>query len=285
MTLEEADASELYETGWQAPQHFVVKGRDGETDIHGIMFLPSNFDPEKKYPIINSIYPGPQTGSIGGRSFSTSRRGQAHALAELGFVVVQVDAMGTPYRSKEFHTAYYGDMSDNGLPDQIAAMRELAERHDFIDIERAGMYGHSGGGFATASALFQYPDFFKAGVSSAGNHDNRGYTYYWGEKYQGLLEETEDGDTYTNQANHLKAENLQGKLLISYGSMDTNVHPSMTLLVVNELIRHNKDFELIVMPNRGHGFGNEPYHLRRTWDFFVRHLKGAEPPEGYRINR
>jgi dipeptidyl aminopeptidase/acylaminoacyl peptidase len=286
MTLEEADASEVYETGWRAPQPFVVKGRDGETDIHGIMFLPSNFDPEKTYPIVNSIYPGPQTGSIGGRGFSTSRRGQAHALAELGFVVVQVDAMGTPFRSREFHTAYYGDMSDNGLPDQIAAMEQLAERHDFIDIERAGMYGHSGGGFATASALFQYPEFFKAGVSSAGNHDNRGYTYYWGEKYQGLLEETEGGEnTYTNQANHLQAENLQGELLISYGSMDTNVHPSMTLLVVNELIRHNKDFELIVMPNRGHGFGNEPYHLRRTWDFFVRHLKGAEPPVGYRIER
>ncbi|PWN07895.1 S9 family peptidase [Rhodohalobacter mucosus] len=286
MTLEEADATELYATGWQAPQSFVTKGRDGETDIHGIMFLPSNFDPDKKYPIVNSIYPGPQTGSIGGRGFSTSRRGQAHALAELGFVVVQVDAMGTPFRSREFHTAYYGDMSDNGLPDQIAAMEQLAERHDFIDIERAGMYGHSGGGFATASALFQYPDFFKAGVSSAGNHDNRGYTYYWGEKYQGLLEETGDGeDSYTNQANHLKAENLEGKLLISYGTMDTNVHPSMTLLVVNELIRHNKNFELIVMPNRGHGFGNEPYHLRRTWDFFVRHLKGAEPPEGYRIMR
>ena len=286
MTLEEADATELYATGWTAPQPFVTKGRDGETDIHGIMFLPSHFDPDKKYPIINSIYPGPQTGSIGGRGFSTSRRGQAHALAELGFIVVQVDAMGTPFRSREFHTAYYGDMSDNGLPDQIAAMRQLSERHEFIDIERAGMYGHSGGGFATASAMFQYPEFFKAGVSSAGNHDNRGYTYYWGEKYQGLLEETGDGeDTYTNQANHLQAENLEGKLLISYGTMDTNVHPSMTLLVVNELIRHNKDFELIVMPNRGHGYGNEPYHLRRSWDFFVEHLKGLEPPEAYRINR
>ncbi|MDX1591924.1 MAG: DPP IV N-terminal domain-containing protein [Balneolaceae bacterium] len=286
MTLEEADASEVFEAGWRAPQPFVVKGRDGETDIHGIMFLPSDFDPEKTYPIVNSIYPGPQTGSIGGRSFSTSRRGQAHALAELGFVVVQVDAMGTPFRSREFHTAYYGDMSDNGLPDQIAAMEQLAERYDFIDIERAGIYGHSGGGFATASALFQYPEFFKVGVSSAGNHDNRGYTYYWGEKYQGLLEETGDGeDTYTNQANHLQAENLEGKLMISYGTMDTNVHPSMTLLVVNELIRHNKDFELIVMPNRGHGFGNEPYHLRRTWDFFVEHLKGAEPPEEYQIMR
>lgn len=285
MTLEEADATQLFETGWRAPQPFVAKARDGVTDIHGIMFLPSNFDPDKKYPIVNSIYPGPQTGSIGGRNFSVSRRGQAHALAELGFVVVQVDAMGTPYRSREFHTAYYGDMSDNGLPDQIAAMKELAERYDFIDIERAGIYGHSGGGFATASALFQYPEFFKAGVSSAGNHDNRGYTYYWGEKYQGLLEGSGNGDSYTNQANHLKAENLEGKLLISYGSMDTNVHPSMTLLVVDELIKHNKDFELIVMPNRGHGFGNEPYHLRRTWDFFVRHLKGVEPPEGYGIVR
>ena len=285
MELESADASELFETGWRAPQSFTAKARDGETDIYGIMILPSNFDPAKTYPIVNNIYPGPQVGSVRTRSFTHSRSGQAHALAELGFIVVQIDGFGTPMRSRDFHTYYYGDMSDNGLPDQIAAMQQLAERYDFIDIDRAGMYGHSGGGFATASAMFQYPEFFKVGVSGAGNHDNRGYTYYWGEKFQGLLEETEDGDSYVNQANHLQAENLEGKLMISYGTMDTNVHPAMTLLVVDELIRHNKDFELLVMPNRGHGYGNEPYNLRKTWDFFVRHLMGAEPPAGYRIGR
>jgi dipeptidyl-peptidase 4 len=285
MELEQADISALEETGWQKPIPFSAKARDGETDIYGVMLLPSNFDENKSYPIVNNIYPGPQVGSVGSRSFSHNRRGQAQALAELGFVVVQIDGFGTPMRSREFHTYYYGDMSDNGLPDNIAAMEQLAEEYDFIDIERAGMFGHSGGGFATASAMFQYPEFFKVGVSSAGNHDNRGYTYYWGEKFQGLLEETDDGDTYTNQANHLQAENLEGHLLISYGTMDTNVHPAMTLLVVDELIRHNKDFELIVMPNRGHGYANEPYHLRKTWDFFVRHLMGAEPPVEYSIGR
>ncbi len=285
MEIEEADASALYDTGWQTPRPFSVKARDGETDIYGVMVVPSNFDPNKRYPIINNIYPGPQVGSVGSRSFSSSRRGQIQALAELGFVVVQIDGFGTPMRSRDFHTYYYGDMSDNGLPDQITAMKQLAERYDFIDIDRAGIFGHSGGGFATASALFQHPEFFKVGVSSAGNHDNRGYTYYWGEKFQGLLEETDEGDTYTNQANHLQAENLEGHLMISYGTLDTNVHPAMTLLVVDELIRHNKDFELIVMPNRGHGYGNEPYHLRKSWDFFVRHLLGAEPPFEYKISR
>lgn len=285
LDLEEADASALYETGWQPPRPFVVKARDGETDIHGVMVLPSNFDSGRKYPIVNNIYPGPQVGSVGSRSFSSSRRGQVHALAELGFVVVQIDGFGTPMRSRDFHTYYYGNMSDNGLPDQIAAMKQLAEEHGFIDIDRAGIYGHSGGGFATAAALFQYPEFFKVGVSGAGNHDNRGYTYYWGEKFQGLLEDTNDGDTYTNQANHLQARNLEGNLMISYGTLDTNVHPGMTLLVVNELIKHNKDFELIVMPNRSHGYGSEPYHIRKSWDFFVKHLMEAEPPRQYQIKR
>lgn len=285
MILEEADADDLFETGWRAPISFSAKARDGVTDVYGVMILPSNFDPSNKYPIVNYIYPGPQSGSVGTRNFSASRAGQAHALAELGFVVVAIDAFGSPMRSREFHTAYYGNMSDNGLPDQIAAMKQLADRFDYIDINRAGMYGHSGGGFATASAMFQYPEFFKVGVSSAGNHDNRGYTYYWGEKYQGLLEKTDDGDTFTNQANHLQAKNLEGKLLISYGTMDTNVHPSMTLLVVNELIRNNKDFDLMVYPNRGHGYFNEPYNLRITWNYFVRHLLGHEPPADFRIGQ
>ncbi|MGF1669456.1 MAG: DPP IV N-terminal domain-containing protein [Balneolaceae bacterium] len=286
MKLEVADIQDLLETGWTKPVPVTVKARDGETDLYGFMILPSNFDENKMYPVINSIYPGPQSGSIGSRSFSHSQRGQAHALAELGFVVVAIDALGSgPMRSRDFHTAYYGDMSDNGLPDQISAMKQLAERYPFIDIDRAGIYGHSGGGFATSSALFQYPDFFKVGVSSAGNHDNRNYTYYWGEKYQGLLKANGPDDNYANQAVHQKAGNLQGKLLLSYGSMDSNVHPSMTLLIVDELIRQNKDFDLLVMPNRGHGYSNEPYHIRRTWDYFVKHLLGKTPPLEYQIKR
>ena len=282
MELEEADIEDLLATGWRKPVPFSVKDRNGETDLYGIMILPTDFDQNKSYPIVNAIYPGPQGGSLGARNFSASQRLQAYALAELGFVVVAIDALGSsPIRSREFHTYYHGNMADNGLPDQIAGMKELAERYSFIDIERVGIYGHSGGGYATAAALLKYPEFFKVGVSSAGNHDNRGYTYYWGEKFQGLLEE----DNYKYQALQYMAENLQGKLLISYGSMDTNVHPAMTLLLVNELIRHNKDFDLIVMPNRGHGYANDPYHIRRTWDHFVRHLAGKTPPDAYRIDR
>ena len=286
MELAEADIEDLLATGWKIPAPITVKARDGETDLYGVMILPSTFNENESYPIINMIYPGPQGGSLGARNFTAGQRGQMQALAELGFVVVAIDALGSsPARSRDFHIYYAGNMMDNGLPDQITGMQQLAKKYPFIDLERAGIYGHSGGGFATSAALLQYPEFFKVGVSSAGNHDNRGYTYYWGEKYQGLLEKTDDGDNYDNQAVHLKAENLQGKLLISYGTMDTNVHPSMTLLLVNELIRHNKDFDLIVMPNRGHGYANEPYHLRRSWDYFYEHLAGKKPPHEFQIGR
>ena len=282
-TLEVADMSELEALGWQPPEPFSTRGRDGVTEIFGLLIRPSDFDPERRYPIINAIYPGPQAGSVGTRSFSVSRRGQAHALAELGFVVVLVDGMGNAMRSKGFHTEYYGDMADNGLPDQKAAMRELARRYQWIDLDRVGIFGHSGGGFATAAALLHHPDFFHVGVAGAGNHDNRGYTYYWGEKWQGLLEETEDGDNYENQANHLFAENLVGRLLLTYGTMDSNVHPNTTLLLIDALIAANRDFDVMVFPNRGHGYSGEPYNLRITWDYFVRHLLGKEPPVGYRI--
>jgi dipeptidyl-peptidase 4 len=278
LELEEADISELEEIGFRPPRPFSVKARDGVTDIYGLLIKPSDFDPEKSYPIVNSIYPGPQVGSVGTRSFSTNRRGQAHALAELGFIVVLVDGLGTPYRTKDFHTHWFGDMADNGLEDQVAAMEQLAGRYEWINLDRAGIYGHSGGGYATAAAMFRFPGFFKAGVSSAGNHDNRGYTYYWGEKYQGLLERSGNEDTYSNQAIHRKAENLEGKLLISYGTMDSNVHPNLTLQVIDQLIHHNKDFDLMVFPNRGHGYSNESYNIRITWDYFVRHLLGKEPP-------
>jgi dipeptidyl aminopeptidase/acylaminoacyl peptidase len=283
LELERADISRLVATGWKPPIPFIVKARDGRTELHGLMFRPTNFDSTRRYPIINHIYPGPQTGSVGSRSFSPSR-GDTQAIAELGFIVVQIDAMGTPNRSKSFHAAYYGNMGDNGLPDQIAGMQQLARRHRWIDLDRAGIYGHSGGGYAAADAMFRYPDFFKVGVSQAGNHDNRHYEDDWGEKWQGLLEKRADGTTtYDNQANQLVAKNLKGKLLIAHGSMDNNVPPNNSLLVVDELIRANKDFDFILFPNRRHGFGSEPYMMRRRWDYFVRHLLGAEPPAEYRL--
>lgn len=282
MPLETADISQLVATGWKPPMPMTVKARDGKTDLYGLLFRPTHFDESKRYPIVNNIYPGPQTGSVGGRTFSAAR-GDAQAIAELGFIVVQIDGMGTPWRSRTFHETWYGQMGDNTLPDQVAGMKELAARYPWIDLERAGMYGHSGGGNATAAAMFQYPDFFKVGVAQAGNHDNRVYEDDWGEKWQGLLTEKDGATNYDNQANQLIAKNLKGKLLLAHGTMDTNVPQYSTLLVVDALIKANKDFDLIMLPNRGHGFGNEPYMMRRRWDYFVRHLMGAEPPAGYEL--
>jgi dipeptidyl aminopeptidase/acylaminoacyl peptidase len=278
MTLEEADISRLRATGWTPPIPFTVKARDGVTDLHGLMYRPTDFDSTRSYPILNYLYPGPQSGSVGSRSFSAARSDK-RAIAELGFIVVEVDAMGTPTRSKSFHDAYYGDMGDNGLPDQITMIEQLAARHSWMDVDRVGIWGHSGGGFAAADAIMRYPDFYKVAVSQAGNHDNRLYEDDWGERYHGLLVEHPDGTTnYDNQANQLLAPNLRGKLLIAHGTLDGNVPPYSTLIVVNELIRHNKDFDLIMFPNRRHGFGNEPYMMRRRWDYFVKWLMGAEPP-------
>ena len=278
--LEAGDISELEAVGWQPPQPFVVKARDGETDLYGLMYTPTQLDPTEKYPVINYLYPGPQSGSVGTRSFRASR-GDKQALAELGFVVVEVDAMGTPMRSKSFHEAYYGNMGDNGLPDQIAMIKQLGDRHPFMDLDRVGIYGHSGGGFASTAGILRYPDFYKVAVSGAGNHDNRNYEDDWAEKWQGLLEENDDGTTnYDNQANQLLAENLEGKLLLGHGTMDTNVPFYNTLLVVDALIAANKDFDLVLFPNEGHG-GWGDYWTRRRWDYFVEHLLGAEPPKEY----
>jgi dipeptidyl aminopeptidase/acylaminoacyl peptidase len=177
-------------------------------------------------------------------------------------------------------------MGDNGIPDQIAAIRQLAERYPWMDVDRVGIWGHSGGGFASTDVILRYPDFYRVAVSQAGNHDNRNYEDDWGERWQGLLEEYDDGTTnYDNQASQLVARNLKGKLLIAHGTMDSNVPPYNTLLVVDALITANKDFDLILFPNRRHGFGNEPYMMRRRWHYFVRHLMGAEPPHAYQFRR
>jgi dipeptidyl aminopeptidase/acylaminoacyl peptidase len=284
MTLEKADISKLLATGWQPPTSIIVKARDGQTDLYGLMYKPTNLDPAVKYPIINHIYPGPQTGSVGGRSFSPAR-GDEQALAELGFVVVEIDGMGTPWRSKKFHEAYFGDMGDNTLPDQVAGMRQLAKKYPWIDIERAGIYGHSGGGYAAAGAMFHYPDFFKVGISESGNHDNREYEDDWAEKWQGLLKKNADGTTnYDSQANQNFAKNLRGHLLLAHGTLDNNVPPYNTLLVVEALIKANKDFDLLMLPNQRHGYGDASnYMTRRRWDYFVRYLLGAEPPKEYEL--
>jgi dipeptidyl aminopeptidase/acylaminoacyl peptidase len=283
-TLETADISKLKAAGWKPPMPITVKARDGKTDLYGLMYTPTNLDQTRKYPIINQVYPGPQTGSVGSRSFSPSR-GDTQALAELGFVVVQIDGMGTPWRSKKFHEAYYGNMIDNTIPDQVAGMKELAAKFPWIDIERAGIWGHSGGGYATAAAMFTFPDFFKVGISESGNHDNRQYEDDWAEKWTGLLKKNPDGTTtYDSQATPAYAKNLKGKLLLAHGTLDSNVPPNNTLLVVDALIKANKDFDLLMIPNAGHGYGAAgSYMMRRRWDYFVRNLLGAEPPKEYQI--
>jgi dipeptidyl-peptidase-4 len=284
MPVEKADISKLVAAGWKPPMTFSVKGRDGRTDIYGQLFRPTNFDPSTKYPIINQAYPGPQTGSVGSRAFAAAH-GDRQALAELGFVVVSIDGMGTPGRSKSFHDTYYGAMGrDNTLPDQVAGMKELAARFPWIDLDRAAMWGHSGGGFITADAMFRYPDFFKVGISESGNHDQRVYEDDWGERYQGLLVKGEkDGtDSYEVEANQTMAKNLKGHLLLMHGMMDNNVPAQNTYLVMDALIKANKDFDLILLPYQRHGYGVDgPYVMRRRWDYFVRHLLGAEPPKEF----
>lgn len=286
--LAQTDISALEDSGWVPPEPFVVKARDGQTDLYGLLYRPSNFDPSQQYPVLNYLYPGPQSGSVGSRSFQASRRDK-QAVAELGFFVVEVDAMGTPGRSKSFHDAYYGNMGDNGLPDQIATIRQLAEIHPAMDLDRVGIWGHSGGGFASTAGILRYPDFYKVAVSGAGNHDNRNYEDDWAEKWQGLLEVLEETDSpatgtnYDNQANQLLAGNLQGKLLLAHGLLDDNVHPTNTFLVVQALIEAEKEFDLVVFPEARHGFGNGRYFMKRRWDYFVRHLKNTEPPADFRF--
>ena len=282
LELEKADISKLAATGWKPPTPIIVKARDGKTDLYGLMFKPTTFDPSKKYPIINHIYPGPQTGSVGGRTFNPAR-GDSQALAELGFVVVEIDGMGTPWRSKKFHEAYYGNMGDNTLPDQVAGMKELAQKNAWIDLDRAGIWGHSGGGYATADAMFRYPDFFKVGISESGNHDNRVYEDDWAEKWMPLL--TKDTTAaYADQANQTHAKDLKGHLLLAHGTLDNNVPPENTLLVVEALIKANKDFDLLMLPNQRHGYGDAAnYMTRRRWDYFVKYLLNIDPPKEYEM--
>ncbi len=278
------DITKLVAMGWVPPTPITMKGRDGKTDVYGYLFKPTNFDASKKYPIVNNVYPGPQTGSCGGRGFAAAHR-DWQSLAELGFVVVCIDGMGTPWRSKSFHEAYYGDLGDNTIPDQISGMKELAAKYPWIDLDKVGMYGHSGGGNATAAAMFHYPDFFKVGIAESGNHDQRDYEDDWAEKWSGLLVKNPDGTTnYDSQANQNFAKNLKGKLLLAHGTMDNNVPLNNTLLVVEALIKANKDFDLLIIPNVAHGYGEATqYMTRRRWDYFVKNLAGNTPPNEYEM--
>ncbi len=278
--LEKADISRLTATGWKAPTPFSVKSVNGNFDLYGIMFQPSNLDATKKYPVINYVYPGPQGGGVGSWNFNAIRSSDHQALAELGFVVVIIEGSCNPNRSKAFHDACYGNMGDNTLPDQISGLKQLQQKYPYLDLDHVGIWGHSGGGFATADAMFSYPDFYKVGISESGNHDNRNYEDDWGERYIGLL----DKNNYEQQANQLNAKNLKGKLLIAHGNMDDNVPPYNSYLVVEALQKANKDFDLIIFPNARHGYGADSYYMmRKRWDYFVTNLQAATPPKEYLI--
>ena len=268
--LENADWSELRKTGWREPERFAAKGRDGQTDIYGIIIRPSNFDPAKKYPVIEEIYAGPQ-GAFVPKAFGLQTR--QHGIAELGFLVVQMDGMGTSYRSKAFHDVCWKNLGDSGFPDRIAWMKAAAAKYPQMDLTRVGIYGGSAGGQNSTRALLAHGDFYKVAVSDCGCHDNRMDKVWWNEQWMGWPV----GPHYAEQSNVTQAHKLQGKLMLVVGELDRNVDPASTMQVANALIKADKDFELLVIPGAGHGCAETPYGSRRRMDFFVRHLLGVEP--------
>ncbi|MEY4051626.1 MAG: hypothetical protein RIR64_611 [Bacteroidota bacterium] len=278
MDLETADLSSLFAAGYKFPETFKVKADDGITDIFGVMYKPFDFDSTKKYPIIEYVYPGPQTESVN-KSFSKGMD-RIDRLAQLGFVVVTIgNRGGHPARSKWYHNYGYGNLRDYGLADKKATIEQLADKYSFIDRDKVGIHGHSGGGFMSTAAMFVYPDIFKVAVSNAGNHDNSVYNRWWSEKHNGVKENISDkGDTtfsYMIDKNPDIAKNLKGKLLLIHGEIDNNVHPSNTIRVVNALIKANKRFDMLILPTQRHGFGDmNEYWFWKTADYFSRYLLG-----------
>ena len=278
MDLETADLSSLFAAGYKYPETFKVKADDGITDIFGVMYKPYDFDSTKKYPIIEYVYPGPQTESVN-KSFSKGMD-RIDRLAQLGFVVVTIgNRGGHPARSKWYHNYGYGNLRDYGLADKKATIEQLADKYSFIDRDKVGIHGHSGGGFMSTAAMLVYPDIFKVAVSNAGNHDNSVYNRWWSEKHNGVKENISDkGDTtfsYMIDKNPDIAKNLKGKLLLIHGEIDNNVHPSNTIRVVNALIKANKRFDMLILPTQRHGFGDmSEYWFWKTADYFSRNLLG-----------
>ncbi|MFP6762400.1 MAG: S9 family peptidase, partial [Planctomycetaceae bacterium] len=269
--LEKADVSELLQSGWNFPEVFSARGRDGKTDIWGVICRPRNFDPNKKYPIIEDIYAGPHDSFVP-KSFSPASRYRAYT--ELGFIVVKIDGMGTANRSKAFHDVCWHNLKDAGFPDRIAWMKAAARQHPEMDITRVGIYGTSAGGQSSTGALLFYPDFYKVAVSACGCHDNRMDKASWNEQWMGYPV----GPHYAASSNIDNAHRLRGRLLLIVGEVDTNVPPESTHRLADALIRAGKDFDYLLMPNVGHSSGGS-YGQRRREDFFVKHLQGREPPD------
>ncbi len=268
--LERADASALLEAGWKMPEPFVAKGRDGKTDIWGVIFRPIKLDESKKYPVIEKIYAGPH-GSFVPKTWRDFH--SAQSLAELGFILVQIDGMGTNNRSKAFHDICWKNLGDTGFPDRILWLKAAAKRYPYMDLNRVGIFGTSAGGQSSTRAMLAHPDFYKVAVSSCGCHDNRMDKASWNEQWMGYPV----GPHYAEQSNITNAHKLQGKLLLLVGELDRNVPPESTYRLVDALIKADKDFDLLMLPGQGHGSGGT-YGNRRRRDFFVRHLLGIEPP-------
>lgn len=269
--LERADLTALEATGWRPPEVFVAKGRDGETDIWGLIFRPSHFDPEKSYPIIEDIYAGPQDSFVP-KSFAPYFSMQS--LAELGFIVVKTDGMGTRNRSKAFHDVCWKNLGDHGFPDRILWIRAMAEKYPSADLSRIGVFGTSAGGQSSTAALLFHPDFYRVAVSACGCHDNRMDKVWWNEQWMGYPV----GPHYEAQSNITHAGKLNGKLLLIVGELDQNVPPESTYRLVDALIKAGKDFDFLMIPGAGHTSGGS-YGDRRRWDYFVRHLLDAETPD------
>ncbi|MGL4519867.1 MAG: alpha/beta fold hydrolase [Phocaeicola sp.] len=278
MTLEVSDFSQLIAAGYKFPEPFKVKAADGVTDLYGVMYKPFNFDSTQVYPLVDYVYPGPQVEAV---NYPFTRMNpRTDRLAQAGFIVITVGQRGGhPSRSKWYHNAGYGNMRDYPLADHKYAIEQLAARHSFIDIDKVGIHGHSGGGFMSTAAMCKYPDFFKAAVSCAGNHDNRIYNRWWSETHHGVKEQvTEQGDTtfvYKISTNLEIAANLKGHLLLIHGDIDNNVHPGNTMRVVDALIRAGKRFDMLILPQQKHAFGDmNEYFYWRLVDYFSEHLRG-----------
>ena len=272
MKLAEADVKDLMATGWQYPEVFTAKGRDGITDIWGIIIRPLNFDPSRKYPVIENIYAGPHSSFVP-KSFRTTHSNM-NSLAELGFIVVQIDGMGTSNRSKKFHDVAWKNIKDAGFPDRILWMKAAADKYPYIDIDRVGIYGTSAGGQNSTGALLFHPEFYDVAVSSCGCHDNRMDKIWWNELWMGWPVD----QSYIESSNVENAHLLQGKLLLINGEMDNNVDPASTTQLVNALIKAGKDFDYLLVPGMQHSTGGV-YGERRRMDFFVENLLGIKPPD------
>jgi dipeptidyl aminopeptidase/acylaminoacyl peptidase len=268
--LARADWSPLLQTAWRPPERFVAKGRDGETDIWGIVIFPSNFDPGTTYPIIENIYAGPH-GQFVPKRFRAWMR--SREIAELGFIVVHIDGMGTNWRSRAFHDVCWKNLGDSGFPDRIAWIKAAAKSRPFMDLSRIGIYGGSAGGQSALRALLAHGDFYHAAVADCGCHDNRMDKVWWNEAWMGWPV----GPHYEEQSNVTQAHKLKGDLLLIVGELDRNVDPASTMQVVDALIRADRDFEMLIIPGKGHGTAETEYGRRRRQDFFVRHLLGVEP--------